>query len=158
MWRRSRRAAPATATSWIGCAAGATLDAVGVEGTGSYGAGLARRLAAGGVTVVEVIRPNRQARRRRGKSDPADAEAAARAVLCGEAAVRPKSADGAVEAIRLLHATRRSAVKARTQAQSTSSKDTSSPSPSRSQPLCGAWPTGALGGRLRAPAPQPRRR
>ena len=92
------------------------LDAVGVEGTGSYGAGLARRLAAGGVTVVEVIRPNRQARRRRGKSDPADAEAAARAVLCGVATVRPKSADGPVEAIRLLHATRRSAVKARTQA------------------------------------------
>ena len=92
------------------------VDAVGVEGTGSYGAGLARRLAAGGVTVVEVIRPNRQARRRRGKSDPADAEAAARAVLCGEATVRPKSADGPVEAIRLLHATRRSAVKARTQA------------------------------------------
>ena len=70
------------------------LDSVGVEGTGSYGAGLARRLAAEGVTVVEVIRPNRQARRRRGKSDPADAEAAARAVLCGEATVRPKSADG----------------------------------------------------------------
>ena len=90
------------------------LDAVGIEGTGSYGAGLARHLAAGGVTVVEVIRPNRQARRRRGKSDPADAEAAARAVLCGEATVRPKSADGAVEAIRFLHATRRSAVKART--------------------------------------------
>ena len=92
------------------------VDAVGVEGTGSYGAGLARHLAAGGVPVVEVIRPNRQARRRRGKSDPADAEAAARAVLCGEATVRPKSADGPVEAIRLLHATRRSAVKARTQA------------------------------------------
>ena len=92
------------------------LDAVGIEGTGSYGAGLARHLAAGGVAVVEVIRPNRQARRRRGKSDPADAEAAARAVLCGEATVRPKSADGPVEALRLLHATRRSAVKARTQA------------------------------------------
>ena len=92
------------------------LDSVGIEGTGSYGAGLARHLAAGGVTVVEVIRPNRQARRRRGKSDPADAEAAARAVLSGEATVRPKSADGPVEAIRLLHATRRSAVKARTQA------------------------------------------
>ena len=90
------------------------LERVGVEGTGSYGAGLARHLAAEGVGVVEVIRPNRQTRRRRGKSDPADAEAAARAVLCGEATVRPKSADGPVEAIRLLHATRRSAVKART--------------------------------------------
>ena len=92
------------------------LDSVGIEGTGSYGAGLARHLAAAGVPVVEVIRPNRQARRRRGKSDPVDAEAAARAVLCGEATIRPKSADGPVEAIRLLHATRRSAVKARTQA------------------------------------------
>ena len=92
------------------------LERVGVEGTGSYGAGLARHLAAAGVAVVEVIRPNRQTRRRRGKSDPADAEAAARAVLCGEATVRPKSADGPVEAIRLLHATRRSTVKARTQA------------------------------------------
>ena len=92
------------------------LDVVGIEGTGSYGAGLARHLAAGGVAVVEVIRPRCQARRRRGKSDPADAEAAARAVLCGEATVRPKSADGPVEAIRLLHATRRCAVKARTQA------------------------------------------
>ena len=90
------------------------LDSVGIEGTGSYGAGLARHLAAAGVPVVEVIRPNRQTRRRRGKSDPVDAEAAARAVLCGEATIRPKSADGPVEAIRLLHATRRSAVKART--------------------------------------------
>jgi len=92
------------------------LESVGVEGTGSYGAGLARHLAASGVAVVEVICANRQARRRAGKSDPADAEAAARAVLCGEATVLPKSADGPVEAMRLLRATRRSAVKARTQA------------------------------------------
>ena len=97
---------------WMRC--WGDLERVGVEGTGSYGAGLARHLAAEGVAVVEVIRPNRQARRRRGKSDPADAEAAARAVLCGEATVRPKSADGPIEAIRLLHATRRSAVKSRT--------------------------------------------
>ena len=92
------------------------LDGVGVEGTGSYGAGLARHLAACGVAPVEVICANRRARRRAGKSDPADAEAAARAVLCGEATGRPNSADGPVEAIRLLGATRRSAVKARTQA------------------------------------------
>lgn len=92
------------------------IDSVGVEGTGSYGAGLARHLSACGVAVVEVVCPNRRARRRAGKSDPADAEAAARAVLSGEATVRPKSADGPVEAIRLLRATRRSAVKARTQA------------------------------------------
>ena len=87
---------------------------VGVEGTGSYGAGLARHLAAAGVEVVEVNRPNRQTRRRRGKTDTVDAEAAARAALSGEAAAVPKSADGCVEAIRTLSVARRSAVKART--------------------------------------------
>ena len=86
---------------------------VGVEGTGSYGAGLARGLAADGVEVVEVNRPNRQTRRRRGKSDSADAEAAARSALCGDADAEPKSGDGPVEAIRILSAARRSAVKAR---------------------------------------------
>ena len=116
------------------------LDSVGIEGTGSYGAGLARRLAAGGVTVVEAIRPNRQARRRRGKSDPADAEAAARAVLCGEATVRPKSADGPVEAIRLLHATRRCAVKARTQAINQLKGHLVTVAEQVAAPLCGAWP------------------
>ena len=61
------------------------LAKVGVEGTGSYGAGLARYLAACGVEVAEVIRPNRQARRQRGKSGAADAVAAALAALSGEA-------------------------------------------------------------------------
>lgn len=89
---------------------------VGVEGTGSWGAGLTRYLQAQGVAVIEVDRPNRQKRRRRGKSDPVDAEAAARAVLAGEATGAPKSQDGLVEAIRMLRLTRRSAVKARTQA------------------------------------------
>ena len=92
------------------------LARVGVEGTGSYGAGLARYLAARGIEVAEVIRPNRQARRRRGKSDPADAVAAALAALNGEASGQPKSGDGAVESIRALHVARRGAVKARTQA------------------------------------------
>ena len=87
---------------------------VGVEGTGSYGAGLTRHLAAAGVEVVEVNRPNRQTRRRRGKTDTVDAEAAARAALSGEAVAVPKSADGCVEAIRTLSVARRSAVKART--------------------------------------------
>ena len=87
---------------------------VGVEGTGSYGAGLARYLAAIGAEVVEVNRPNRQTRRRRGKSDVVDAEAAARAALSGDAAGVPKSADGNVEAIRTLCVARRSAIKART--------------------------------------------
>ena len=92
------------------------LVKVGIEGTGSYGAGLARYLAACGVLVVEVIRPNRQARRQRGKSDAADAVAAAMAALNGEAAGVPKSRDGAVESIRMLRVARCGAVKARTQA------------------------------------------
>ena len=87
---------------------------VGVEGTGSYGAGLTRHLAAAGVEVVEVNRPNRQTRRRRGKTDTVDAETAARAALNGDATAVPKSADGCVEAIRTLSLARRSAVKART--------------------------------------------
>ena len=92
------------------------LVKVGVEGTGSYGAGLARYLAAAGVEVVEVIRPNRQARRRRGKSDPADAVAAALATLNGEASGRAKAHDGAVESLRTLQVARRGAVKAANQA------------------------------------------
>ena len=92
------------------------LEAVGVEGTGSWGAGLARYLASEGVKVLEVVRPKRQVRRRRGKSDPADAEAAARAVLAGEELGTPKAATGPVEAVRLLRIARRSAMKARIQA------------------------------------------
>lgn len=92
------------------------LERVGVEGTGSYGAGLSRFLRQAGVAVVEVSRPNRQERRRHGKSDPADAVAACRAVLSGEALGVPKSADATVEMVRVLRATRRGAMKARTQA------------------------------------------
>jgi transposase len=93
-----------------------SITRVGVEGTGSWGAGLTRSLTAAGVKVVEVDRPNRQQRRRRGKSDPADAEAAARAALAGDATTTPKSHDGYVEMIRVLRLARRSAMKARTQA------------------------------------------
>ena len=97
---------------WLrGCG---SVERVGVEGTGSYGAGLARCLAQAGVDVVDVNRPNRQLRRRRGKTDTVDAQAAALAALSGSAAVVPKSADGCVEAIRVLSVARRSAVKART--------------------------------------------
>jgi transposase len=92
------------------------LERVGVEGTGTYGAGLARFLAAQGLEVREVLRPNRQHRRRRGKSDPADAVAAARAVLAGEADGVAKGATGPAEATRALRVARRSAMKARTQA------------------------------------------
>ncbi len=87
-----------------------------MEGTGSWGAGLARQLRALDIEVVEVNRPNRQRRRRSGKSDPADALAAARAVMSGEADAVPKSADGAVESLRLLRIARASADRARTQA------------------------------------------
>jgi transposase len=88
----------------------------GVEGTSSYGAGLARHLRAVGIEVREVERPKRRHRHRNGKSDLIDAEAAGRAVLSGEAAGVPKSADGRVEMIRTLRSARRSAVKARSQA------------------------------------------
>ncbi|MGH2659174.1 MAG: IS110 family transposase [Actinomycetota bacterium] len=88
----------------------------GVEGTGSYGAALARHLRAGGHTVVEVDRPDRRTRRLKGKSDPTDAEAAARAVLAGTASGCPKAGDSRVEMIRSLRVVRRSAMKARTQA------------------------------------------
>ena len=92
------------------------LVAVGVEGTGAYGAELARVLTAAGVTVIDVDRPDRKTRRMKGKSDPIDAYAAAMAVLSGRATGIPKSRDGLVEAVRVLRTARRSAVKARTQA------------------------------------------
>jgi transposase len=92
------------------------LTRAGVEGTGTYGAGLTRFLTGAGVRVVEVDRPNRQRRRRRGKSDPTDAEAAARAVLAGDATATPKTRTGIVEAIGVLRVARSGALKARTQA------------------------------------------
>lgn len=88
----------------------------GVEGTGSYGAGLTRLLTLSGERVLEVSRPNRRLRRERGKSDPIDAEAAARSVLAEQSSAAPKTDDSPSEALRQLRATRRSAVKARTQA------------------------------------------
>jgi len=90
------------------------LAKVGVEGTGAYGAGLARHLGGAGVEVVEVNRPNRQARRRRGKSDTVDAEAAARAALNGEAVVVPKAQGSVVESIRVLRVAFTSARDSRT--------------------------------------------
>jgi transposase len=92
------------------------LSRVGVEGTGSYGAGLTRYLCAEGIPVIEVNRTNPGTRRQRGKSDPIDAEAAARAVLSGEASATPKDRTGLVEAIRVLRVARGGAVKARTAA------------------------------------------
>jgi transposase len=92
------------------------VQAWGVEGTGSYGAGLARYLRKAGQVVLEVNRPDRAARRRRGKSDPVDAEAAARAVQAGEVTIVPKATDGQVEMLRSLRVARTTAMRARTQA------------------------------------------
>lgn len=118
--RLGEKSIPTTAAGYAELLAWAqglgAVEAFGLEGTGSYGAGLARYLRRQGQVVVEVIRPNRQARRRNGKSDPADADAAASAVLCGDAAGPPKSGEGPAEMIRALRVARSTAIKARTQA------------------------------------------
>jgi transposase len=109
---------PATAAGyagllgWLGGFGSVCL--VGIEGTGSYGAGLARHITAAGIRVVEVDRSDRQDRRRQGKSDPLDAVSAARAAQSGRARGAPKGRDGAVEAIRTLMVARRSAAGERT--------------------------------------------
>jgi transposase len=92
------------------------LRRAGIEGTGTYGAGLARVLRDHEIEVLEVNRPDRAARRLRGKSDPTDAENAARSVLSGSATAIPKAQSGAAEAMRAVSIARRSAVKAKTQA------------------------------------------
>ena len=86
-----------------------TVVLIGVEGTGSYGAGLTRHLHDKDIRVVEVDRPNRQERRRAGKSDPIDAVEAARAALSGRAKGLAKTRNGSVEAIRVLRVARCSA-------------------------------------------------
>ncbi|QXJ25887.1 IS110 family transposase [Actinomadura graeca] len=88
----------------------------GVEGTGSYGAALTRYLHGQDVQVIDVNHPDRADRRRRGKTDRLDAEAAARAVISGRASSRAKTGDGQVEAMRLFKLAKDSATKARTQA------------------------------------------
>ena len=88
----------------------------GVECTGSYGKALARHLSAEGVKVTEVNSPDKATRRRRGKTDAIDAEAAARAVLSGRATTTPKAGDGPVEMARMFKLAKASAIKSRTQA------------------------------------------
>ena len=95
------------------------IEAFGIEGTGSYGAGLARAVRRAGHRVVEVNRGDRRTRRAAGKSDTVDAEVAARSVLAGQSTAIPKTADGAVEMMRQLKVARDSAVKARTTAMNT---------------------------------------
>ncbi|AXN50147.1 IS110 family transposase [Mycobacterium marinum] len=104
----------ASMLTWMRSKGKLGLVGVGVEGTGAYGAGLARYLHDQGIDVLEVPRPDRRIRRQRGKSDPIDAEAAARTVLAGKASGAPKLADGPIEAIRMLRVTRNGAVQART--------------------------------------------
>ena len=90
-----------------------SLEAFGIEGTGSWGAGLVRHLREHGHRLVEVNRPDGGIRHRQGKNDPLDAKAAARAVLAGTATAQPKAGEGVVEMIRSLQVVRRSAQKAR---------------------------------------------
>jgi transposase len=103
----------ASLLGWLG--GFGTVALAGIEGTGSYGAGLARHVAAAGIRVVEAGRSDRQDRRRQGKSDPLDAVSAARAAQSGRARGAPKGRDGAVEAVRALMVAKRSARAERTQ-------------------------------------------
>jgi transposase len=90
--------------------------AFGIEGTGSYGAGLSRHLMAAGCTVRDINRIEKSTRRRRGKDDLIDAEAAARTLLSGTATTIPKAGNAGVEMIRMLNNVRESAIHSRTKA------------------------------------------
>ena len=111
---------PATAAGYRALAEFITCHGVllraGVEGTNAYGAGLSRHLQQAGIPVVEVLRPARQVRRMRGKSDQIDAYAAAQIALADVETVTAKTSTGTIEAIRVMLAGRRSAVKAHSEA------------------------------------------
>jgi transposase len=89
------------------------LQVAGIEGSGSYGAGLARYLRSHDVAMLEIDRPDRKTRRTVGKSDPIDAHAAARAALARVRTGVPKAREGRIEALRNLRVARRSAVRHR---------------------------------------------
>jgi transposase len=89
------------------------VQRVGVEATGTYGAGLLRYFQKAGIEVLEVTGPDKHDRRRRGKSDHFDAEAAAHAAFAGQRTVTPKTRDGMIEALRVLKACRKTSVQAR---------------------------------------------
>ncbi|GAB3170692.1 IS110 family RNA-guided transposase [Streptomyces incanus] len=114
------RSFPATAQGYLQLVAWASSFKVvrraGVECTGSYGAALARHLHAEGIEVTEVNQPDKAARRRHGKTDAVDAEAAARAVLSGRATATAKTSDGPAKKLRLFKLAKGSAIKSRTQA------------------------------------------
>jgi transposase len=111
---------PTTAAGYMALPAWARehgqLRRAGVEGTSSHGTALTRHLRRNNVQVIEVNRPDRATRRRRGKTDAVDAENAARAVLSGQATAVAKDGDGSVEMIRMFTMAKDSAIKARTQA------------------------------------------
>lgn len=89
------------------------LQSIGIESTGSYGAGLLRYMQTAGVQVLEVTAPDRHDRRKRGKNDDLDAQSAAHAAFAGQRTVTPRSGDGMVESLRVLKACRKTAVNAR---------------------------------------------
>ena len=115
------------------------LDRAGVEGTGSYGAALTRYLRRHQVTVIEVNRPDRAARRRHGKTDTVDAIAAAHAVLSERANGTAKTGDGPVEMLRIFRLARTSAVKSRTRPSTSSRPSSSAPARHCANP-CPAFP------------------
>jgi transposase len=90
-----------------------SLQRVGIEATGTYGAGLLRYLQHAGIEVLEVTTPDRHDRRKRGKNDDLDAQNAAHAAFAGRRTVTPKSRDGMIESLRVLKACRKTAVAAR---------------------------------------------
>lgn len=89
------------------------LRRVGVEATGTSGAGLLRYMQNAGVEVLEVTTPDTHDRRKRGKNDDLDAQNAAHAAFAGTRTVTPKSRDGMIESLRVLKACRKTAVAAR---------------------------------------------
>lgn len=89
------------------------LRRIGIESTGSYGAGLLRYMQAAHIEVMEVTAPDRHDRRKRGKNDDLDAQNAAHAAFAGDRTVTPRSRDGMVESLRVLRVCRKTAVNAR---------------------------------------------
>ena len=113
-WFPTSRSGHARLVEWA--SSYGTITQLGIEGTGSWGRGLTLFCLSRGLEVRDVDRPDRRLRRAKGKTDLLDAEAAARAVLAGTATTLPKTGDGPVEMIRVLHITRETAVRARTAA------------------------------------------
>ena len=90
-----------------------SVQRIGIESTGSYGAGLLRFMQSAGIEILEVTTPDKHDRRRRGKNDDLDAQNAAHAAFAGRRTVTPRSRDGMVESLRVLTVCRKTAVAAR---------------------------------------------